>query len=312
MTSRPALARRRRFCRWLPYNFSNEVKPPRQRQLPGEWPKLLRSSDIPKRIATFPCSETACGDNFSRCGKITTYKKRGCRCIPCAATFTSYRQDYYKKNRDTELDRSNQYNADNREERREYKLRYNAENRETLNELARERYWDDPELHRQNAKLRRLADPEGHRAYKRQWRLDNHEAQLERERRWHEENREARNAASRQYAKDNPEWNRRKQHERRVKVQSGEVFQVTDRDWQRMLHRYRYSCYYCGGQTNMTADHVIAVDRGGRHSIGNLIPACKSCNSSKSDKTIMEWRLGRVSPSRARRRKAVPNQRATT
>jgi 5-methylcytosine-specific restriction endonuclease McrA len=260
---------------------------------------------MPKRIATFPCTEQNCGENFPKCGLITCYKKRGCRCEKCAETFSAWRRDYYERHREAEIASAKKYQEENPELVASQWKRYREENRELLNEKAKARYWDDPETHRERAKAQRANDPEGYRAKKRQWRLDNYERELERERQHHAANREKRNAASRKYAKDNPEWNRRKQHERRAKLKNCEVLKITDRDWNRMLERFRHCCYYCGSRTKLTIDHVIPVDRNGRHSIGNIIPACKSCNSSKSDKTIMEWRLGRVSPSRARRRKAA-------
>lgn len=50
-------------------------------------------------------------------------------------------------------------------------------------------------------------------------------------------------------------------------------------------------CFYCGSLERITVDHVVAIARGGTDSIGNLVPACKRCNSSKRDLTIIEWRL---------------------
>jgi 5-methylcytosine-specific restriction endonuclease McrA len=50
-------------------------------------------------------------------------------------------------------------------------------------------------------------------------------------------------------------------------------------------------CFYCGSLERITIDHVVAIGRGGTDSIGNLVPACKSCNSRKRHLTIMEWRL---------------------
>jgi 5-methylcytosine-specific restriction endonuclease McrA len=35
---------------------------------------------------------------------------------------------------------------------------------------------------------------------------------------------------------------------------------------------------------------VIPIARGGKHSIGNLVVACKPCNSQKNKRTIQEWR----------------------
>jgi 5-methylcytosine-specific restriction endonuclease McrA len=52
-------------------------------------------------------------------------------------------------------------------------------------------------------------------------------------------------------------------------------------------------CFYCGSKDRITVDHIVAIARGGTDSIGNLVSACKSCNSQKRQLTIMEWRLFR-------------------
>jgi 5-methylcytosine-specific restriction endonuclease McrA len=50
-------------------------------------------------------------------------------------------------------------------------------------------------------------------------------------------------------------------------------------------------CFYCGVNGPSTIDHVIPLNKGGTHAIGNLVACCKSCNSAKKDKFIVEWRL---------------------
>ena len=52
------------------------------------------------------------------------------------------------------------------------------------------------------------------------------------------------------------------------------------------------SCVYCGAPA-LTVDHVVPVSRGGTNFEGNLVPACKACNSSKCDLLLVEWRFGR-------------------
>jgi len=52
------------------------------------------------------------------------------------------------------------------------------------------------------------------------------------------------------------------------------------------------TCAYCARLAD-TVDHVVPLVRGGTNYEGNLVPACKSCNSSKGGRTVMEWRTGR-------------------
>ncbi len=49
-------------------------------------------------------------------------------------------------------------------------------------------------------------------------------------------------------------------------------------------------CVYCKKSGAITIDHVIPICRGGRDEPGNVVPACKRCNSSKNDRLLSEWR----------------------
>lgn len=51
-------------------------------------------------------------------------------------------------------------------------------------------------------------------------------------------------------------------------------------------------CFYCRRRTcraQRTADHKTPLSRGGVHSARNLVMACGSCNSKKSDMTVREF-----------------------
>lgn len=66
---------------------------------------------------------------------------------------------------------------------------------------------------------------------------------------------------------------------------------VSVRDWRRLLTRYGHCCAYCGARSDrLQMDHVIPLSRGGRHAIGNVLPACRRCNTSKRAKLLSEWR----------------------
>ena len=57
-----------------------------------------------------------------------------------------------------------------------------------------------------------------------------------------------------------------------------------------------FRCSYCGNKFkddlwDACLDHIIPESRGGSNKHDNLVPACRSCNSSKSTKTLDEYRL---------------------
>ena len=52
-----------------------------------------------------------------------------------------------------------------------------------------------------------------------------------------------------------------------------------------VLRRDKYACQYCGNTKKLTLDHVIPRSKGGKHSWDNVVIACESCNSRKSDRT---------------------------
>jgi len=55
-----------------------------------------------------------------------------------------------------------------------------------------------------------------------------------------------------------------------------------------LFDEYVGLCAYCQ-ESATTLDHVVPISKGGAHSKANLVPACKSCNSSKHDKTLIVW-----------------------
>jgi len=49
-------------------------------------------------------------------------------------------------------------------------------------------------------------------------------------------------------------------------------------------------CAYCGAtDTALQRDCVMAISRGGRYTIDNVVPACASCNTSKCNEEVTTW-----------------------
>ena len=93
--------------------------------------------------------------------------------------------------------------------------------------------------------------------------------------------------------KKNPELFISNSHKRYAAIKSVDRRTVTNREIKALRMR---PCIYCGSKKLIEIDHTIPINRGGRHSIGNLVPACRSCNRGKSDFLIMEWRKKRETP----------------
>jgi 5-methylcytosine-specific restriction endonuclease McrA len=49
-------------------------------------------------------------------------------------------------------------------------------------------------------------------------------------------------------------------------------------------------CAYCGATgLPLQRDCVLAISRGGRYTLENVVPACASCNTSKCSEEVTAW-----------------------
>jgi HNH endonuclease len=53
----------------------------------------------------------------------------------------------------------------------------------------------------------------------------------------------------------------------------------------------RYECAYCGGSAEEW-DHIEEAGSGGSHQLGNLLPACRSCNRRKQPWMVQLRKVG--------------------
>lgn len=61
-------------------------------------------------------------------------------------------------------------------------------------------------------------------------------------------------------------------------------------DWKKIVDHFGNCCVYCGKKAKtLHQEHFIALSRGGEYTINNIVPACRSCNSSKRDTDFFEW-----------------------
>jgi 5-methylcytosine-specific restriction endonuclease McrA len=70
---------------------------------------------------------------------------------------------------------------------------------------------------------------------------------------------------------------------------SAVVNDLTAEQWAALKDAWN-GCAYCGATNRpLTKDCVMAISRGGRYTIDNVVPACASCNTSKCNDEVTGW-----------------------
>lgn len=162
---------------------------------------------------------------------------------------------------------------------------------------------DKPLTAAERARRWRERNPEKARATWQRWQAENREKARENNRKsyaknadrerakdaaWREANRELSRQRNRESYWRDPTRQRNRRHARRVLESE---FVVLPKELRRL---YSQPCAACGSMEDQSLDHVVPLSRGGRHTVGNLQTLCLSCNVKKANRTMMEWRLGRV------------------
>lgn len=77
---------------------------------------------------------------------------------------------------------------------------------------------------------------------------------------------------------------------RRDAKKKNAVATLTPEQWIKTLESFDNCCVYCGERLdNPQQDHVIPLSAGGGYTKKNMLPACKSCNSSKHNRELEVW-----------------------
>jgi 5-methylcytosine-specific restriction endonuclease McrA len=64
---------------------------------------------------------------------------------------------------------------------------------------------------------------------------------------------------------------------------------LSDEQWTALVRAWG-GCAYCGSTDGaLQRDCVLAISRGGRYTVDNVVPACRSCNASKCNDEVTGW-----------------------
>lgn len=194
-----------------------------------------------------------CGSKFE--AKRDTAKYCSKKCYRKADNSTDRakkaREEYYYKNKEKVLKKS--------------KERRNKYTKERMQEIKRQRH---------------------------QYYLDNKDKILSNNKKWKLNNDDykeyCKNYTKKYNASDDGKIkNRMRVHKRRTILETLE--EIDYKALKDKFDKLGNKCVMCGSEENITIDHIIPITKGGTNDIDNLQPLCKSCNSSKRDKTMEEF-----------------------
>lgn len=216
------------------------------------------------------CSQSKLLNDFHNNRKTKDGKATYCK--PCLlARGKAYRQANPEKVKQT----NKESKAKNYKKAKASTKRWRENNKEKYLQSKRDSYQRHIDSNRERQRDRYRANPEPYKI---------------RAVEWSKANPEKRYQVTKNWFLKNPGKAAFYQHTRRLRLSTNEVLQIRSSFIKKL---YSSPCFYCGSLELIEADHVIPVSRGGRHSEGNLVPACRTCNRSKQALFIMEWRLKR-------------------
>jgi 5-methylcytosine-specific restriction endonuclease McrA len=76
---------------------------------------------------------------------------------------------------------------------------------------------------------------------------------------------------------------------RRRRRIASQVHGLTELQWSALKVAWN-GCAYCGAMaTPLQKDCVLPISRGGRYEVTNVVPCCRSCNTSKCNAEVTSW-----------------------
>lgn len=212
------------------------------------------------------------GKKCSRCGVVKPVSAfspdlRGSgglasRCKPCGVAVTS---DWQKRNPDAKKRLAKANYVRNRERYRKERADDYAANAVARRASMKARYESDPafrSMKMASAAARYKAKSDDVKAYQKLYRSENAD----------KVRALGNNARARQMAAEG---------------------KTTAAEWRECLEHFDHRCAYCLRHESevgkLARDHMRPLTRGGSNWPENLVPACKSCNSSKNAKTPLEF-----------------------
>lgn len=127
------------------------------------------------------------------------------------------------------------------------------------------------------------------RAYNRKWYAANKEKVYEKNKKYTERNREKANEAQRNWRRNNASQARligvvSKSRSRAVMFNCEDHFTLSE--WIFLCGMCQNRCLRCNAEGSLSPDHILPFTCGGKNTIDNIQPLCKTCNTTKNNMHI--------------------------
>ena len=146
------------------------------------------------------------------------------------------------------------------------------------------------ECERENSRAYRRKHPERSNKSSSDWKKRNPNLVKLTQKRHRESGRLAANM--RRWRQNHPEYKEvhaKKERIRRFKKRASRTIDYTQSQIDQRIADFNNCCAYCGSSEKLCIDHFIPLSKDGSDCIGNMIPACISCNSSKQNSDPLIW-----------------------
>lgn len=182
------------------------------------------------------------------------------------------------------------WRAANLEKAQAREAAYRAANPEKVR--ARTAAWvaANPERAKAGVAAWHVANAEKERVRSAAWRADHPDRVRERAAAYRTANKDRLITYNAAWSAANPDKVIARTQRHNARKRGATISDFTSQQWEELKEEYGSKCAYCGCTPDvLTMDHVVPLSRGGDHTESNIVPACKSCNSSKCDRLLSEW-----------------------
>jgi 5-methylcytosine-specific restriction endonuclease McrA len=225
---------------------------------------------------------------------IDKFRENRNQCLLC---INKLARERYNINRDKITIRNKKWASAHKDKMNDIKRKWAINNPEKIKESKKKWYVANREKSLDYIKNYHKEHPEKCREAVHKYNIANKEKIKEREKKYRLANPERVKENYRKYRKAHIFRVREEKRNRSMRERNAPGDGITDIQEKQLYEEYNYICAYCNkikSVSELTIDHIIPLNKGGSHDISNVVPACKSCNCSKQDKSLLFYMYYRL------------------